>query len=153
LTANYFQENFDSPGEEVVLEVELNHSILITKCKNTIIKVNGKANAITIDSSQKTSIIIESLVSSIDVIKCPSFALQVLGSLPTVLLDQVDGATIYLSRDSLDTEFLTSKCSAVNIYLPPVKEDDDYKECNVPEQFRSVIKSGGLVTEIVEHSG
>lgn len=137
----------------MVLEVELNHSILITKCKNTIIKVNGKANAITIDSSQKTSIIIESLVSSIDVIKCPSFALQVLGSLPTVLLDQVDGATIYLSRDSLDTEFLTSKCSAVNIYLPPVKEDDDYKECNVPEQFRSVIKSGGLVTEIVEHSG
>ena len=70
-----------------------------------------------------------------------------------MLLDQVDGATVYLSKDSQDTEFLTSKCTAVNIYLPPVKEDDDYKECNVPEQLRSIIKDGKLVTEIVEHSG
>jgi adenylyl cyclase-associated protein len=134
--------------------VEINQSILITKCKNTIIRVIGKGNAISIDSSTKTSLVIDSLVSSVDVIKCPSFALQVLETLPTVLLDQVDGATIYLSKDSLATEVFTSKCSNVNIYLPPaVESEDDYSENNVPEQLRSYIKDGKLVTEIVEHKG
>jgi adenylyl cyclase-associated protein len=148
------QENFDSPGQPLEVHVETNHSILITKCKNTIIRVIGKGNAITIDSSVKTSIVIDSLVSSVDVIKCPSFALQVLETLPTVLLDQVDGATIYLSKDSLATEVFTSKCSSVNIYLPPVTDaEDDYSENAVPEQLRSYIKDGKLVTEIVEHRG
>jgi adenylyl cyclase-associated protein len=136
------------------VDVELHHSLLITKCRNTTIRVNGKANAISIDSSSKLSIIIDSLVSSVDVIKCPSFALQILETVPTVLLDQVDGAMIYLSKDSLDTEVLTSKCTAVNVYFPPSGADeDDYKENNVPEQFRSFIKDGQLVTEIMVHSG
>jgi adenylyl cyclase-associated protein len=128
-------------------------SILISRCKDTTIRINGKANAISIDSSFKTSLVIDSLVSSVDVIKCPGFALQVLGTLPTVLLDQVDGATIYLSKDSLNTEIFTSKSTSVNIYVPPVREDDDFTECNVPEQFRSYIKNGKLVSEIVEHKG
>jgi len=94
------------------------------------------------------------LVSAVDVIKCPGFALQVLGTLPTVLLDQVDGATVYLNKDSLSTEIFTSKCSSVDVYVPPVKGDEeDYTECNVPEQFRSYIKDGKLVTKIVEHKG
>jgi adenylyl cyclase-associated protein len=138
----------------VEIDAQLQHSVLISRCKDTTIRINGKANAISIDSSTKTSIVIDSLVSAVDVIKCPSFALQVLGTLPTVLLDQVDGATIYLSKDSLNTEIFTSKSTSINIYLPPVKSDeDDYTEANVPEQFRSYIKNGKLVTEIVEHKG
>ena len=137
----------------VEIEAERHHSVLISRCKNTNIRINGKANAISIDNSPKTSVILDSLVSSIDVIKCPNFALQILDTLPTILLDQVDGATVYLSKDSLNTEILTSKCTAVNVYLPPKEEDGDYAECSVPEQFRSYVKDGKLVTEIVEHSG
>src|SRR5215469_5933161 len=138
LTKNH-QENFEDHSTPVEITAELNHSILITRCKNTTIRVNGKGNAISIDNSPKTSIIIDSLVSSVDVIKCPTFALQVLETVPTVLLDQVDGATVYLSKDSLNTEILTSKCTSVNIYLPPETEDEDYKEESIPEQFRSYV--------------
>lgn len=88
-----------------------------------------------------------------DVIKCPSFAVQILEKVPTILLDQVDGASVYLSKDSLNTEIFTSKCTSVNVNLPPVKEEDDYVESPVPEQFRSYVKDGKLVTEIVEHAG
>ena len=90
------------------------------------------------------------MVSSIDVIKCPRFALQVVGTLPTLLLDQVDGATVYLGKDSLNTEVLSSKSSSVNINLPV---DDDYVENPVPEQIRTYIKDGKLVNEIVAHAG
>jgi adenylyl cyclase-associated protein len=134
------QDNFDSPSETIEIDAEINHSILISRCKNTTIRINGKANALIIDS----------LVSSVDVIKCPNFALQVLGTLPTILLDQVDGATVYLSKDSLATEVFTSKCSSININLPT---EDDYAENPLPEQIRSYIKDGKLVSEIVEHAG
>jgi adenylyl cyclase-associated protein len=144
------QDNFDSPGETLEIDAEINHSVLISRCKNTTIRINGKANALSLDNSSRTSLIIDSLVSSVDVIKCPNFALQVLGTLPTILLDQVDGATIYLSKDSLATEVFTSKCSSVNINLPT---EDDYTENALPEQIRSYIKDGKVVNEIVEHAG
>ncbi|KAE9968586.1 hypothetical protein BLS_002350 [Venturia inaequalis] len=146
-------ENFDSPPSPVVIEAEINQSILITKCNGLTLEIKGKGNAISIDNSPKTSLIIDSLVSSVDVIKCPSFAVQIMKKVPTILLDQVDGAQIYLSKDSLATEVFTSKCSSVNINLPPASEEDDYKEEPIPEQFRSYIKDGKLYTEIVEHSG
>ena len=38
--------------------------------------------------------------------------------MPTVLLDQVDGAAVYLGAGSLATEVLTSKCTAVSICIP-----------------------------------
>ncbi|KAF1949555.1 hypothetical protein CC80DRAFT_497441 [Byssothecium circinans] len=144
-------EHFDSPSEMVEIDAEMNHSILISRCKNTTIRINGKGNAISIDNAERTSIVIDSLVSSVDVIKCPKFALQVIDTLPTLLLDQVDGATVYLSKNSLNTEIFTSKCSNVNINLPTA--DDDFAENAVPEQIRTLVKDGQLVSEIVEHAG
>lgn len=74
-------ENFENTGSEVIeIKAELNHSILISKCNKCVIQVKGKANAISIDNCVNLSILIESLVSSIDVIKSPKFALQVDGS-------------------------------------------------------------------------
>ena len=147
------QENFDSPQGPIEVEVAHSQSILITGCKNTTIRLIGKANAVSLDNCSRTNLVIDSLISSVDVIKSPNFALQVLGSLPTVLLDQVDGASIYLSKDSLHTEIFTSKSTSVNINLPPKSENDDYKEVPLPEQFRTFIRDGQLVSEIVEHSG
>jgi len=57
---------------------------------------------------------------------------------------------VYLSKDSLNTEVFTSKCSSVNINLP---SEDDYVENPLPEQLRSFIKDGKVFSEIVEHAG
>ncbi|KAK5118758.1 hypothetical protein LTR85_007964 [Meristemomyces frigidus] len=146
-------ENWDAPSQPITVEVSLTQSLLITKCKNTTIILKGKANAISIDNSPRTQIVVETLVSSVDVIKSPNFAIQVTGALPTIMLDQVDGASIYLGKESLATEVFTSKCSSVNIVLPPEKEEDDSVECPLPEQIRTFVKGGKLVSEIVEHAG
>ncbi|KAL9092153.1 MAG: hypothetical protein Q9165_004586 [Trypethelium subeluteriae] len=146
-------ENFENEQQPIEIEAQIQHSILITKCKNTTLRITGKFNAVSIDNSPGLSLIVDSVVSSVDVIRCGKFALQVLGSLPTVLLDQVDGATVYLSPESLNTEILTSKCTAVNINVPPEADEDDYRECPLPEQIRSYVKNGKMVSEIVEHAG
>ncbi|SMQ54461.1 unnamed protein product [Zymoseptoria tritici ST99CH_3D7] len=147
-------ENFDSPSQPITIDVSLSQSILITACKNTTIILKGKANAISIDNSPRLQILVETLVSSVDVIKSPNFAIQITGAVPTILLDQVDGASLYLSKESLACEVFTSKCSSVNLVLPPESEEaDDSKECPLPEQIRTYIKGGKLVSEIVEHAG
>ncbi|KAL3480303.1 adenylate cyclase associated N terminal-domain-containing protein [Aspergillus californicus] len=152
--SKWFVENFDNPGEIVEIPAKQNQSILISRCNKTIIKVSGKANAIAMDNCQGLSLIVDSLVSSLDAVKCSKFALQIDGFAPTLLLDQVDGATIYLSQHSLETEVFSSKCTAVNILLPPKEgTDEDTKECPLPEQIKTYIKDGVLYNEIVAHAG
>ncbi len=138
------------------ISAEINQVVRISRCRDTTIQISGKANAISIDNSPRVSLIIDSLVSSVDVIKSSSFALQVLGMLPTIMLDQVDGAMIYLGPSSLSTEVFTSKCSGVNVNIPSNANGDeieDYAECPLPEQIKSYIKDGKVVSEIVEHAG
>ncbi|KAF2763697.1 hypothetical protein EJ03DRAFT_58441 [Teratosphaeria nubilosa] len=146
-------ENWDSPSMPIELEVSLTQSLLISRCKNTTIILKGKANAVSIDNSPRLQILVGTLVSSVDVIKSPNFAVQVTGSLPTIMLDQVDGASVYLGKESLATEVFTSKCTSINIVLPPETEEDDSRECPLPEQIRTYIKDGRLISEIVEHAG
>jgi len=102
---------------------------------------------------EKTNVVLESLVSSIDVIKSKSFAFQILGVVPTIQVDQCDGGTLYVSKASLGIEVFTSKSTAFNVYMPGKTEDDDYVESPIPEQFKTTIKNGKLVSEIVEHMG
>jgi adenylyl cyclase-associated protein len=146
-------ENFDSPSAPIEVDVTISQSILISRCKNTTIIFRGKANALSVNDSSRTQILVDTLVSAVDVIKSPNFAIQITGSAPTILLDQVDGASIYLGKSSLSTEVFTSKCSSVNIVMPPVKEENDGVEVPLPEQIRTYVKDGKLVSEIVEHSG
>ena len=146
-------EHYDNPGRILEIEATISHSILISRCAKTTVRVIGKANAISLDNCKQCSLVIDSLVSAVDVIKSPKFEMQVLGTLPTIMLDQVDGAAIYLGNQSLGTEVFTSLCTGVNINLPGQTEDDDYVERPLPEQVKSVIRDGLVVSEIVEHSG
>lgn len=142
----------DTKNDIVTINAEPQQSILISRCNKAVIQVQGKANAISVDNCTGLSIILESLISSLDVIKCPKLAVQIDGKVPTILLDQVDGAQIYLSEDSLGTEVFSSKCSAINVVVPPKEETGDSKELAFPDQLRSVIVDGKLVTEVVEHA-
>ncbi|KAI0997800.1 Adenylyl cyclase-associated protein [Podosphaera aphanis] len=148
-------ENFENEPQPIKIDALISHSIIISRCSKTTIIVQGKANAISVDNSPRLSLIIDSLVSSVDVIKSSSFAIQVLGSLPTILMDSVDGAQIYLGKDSLATEIFSSKSTGINLnILDSSKEEEDYKEVPVPEQIRTWIdEKGNVKSEIVEHSG
>jgi len=127
-------------------------SVLISKCNQATIILKGKANAVTVEASQRLSLVVDNLVSQIDVIKASNFALQVLGHLPTLLLDQIDGGQVYLSKESISTRIFTSKSSSINVN---VLKDDDYVEIPIPYQICSQYdeKTGAIVNEIVEHAG
>ena len=103
----------------------------------------------------KTSILLDSTVSALSITSSPSFTVQILGTVPTILVDSTDGGQIYLSKESLQAELITAKTSAINISLPKEGgEEGEYVERAVPEQMKTLIgKDGKLRTEIVEHTG
>lgn len=148
------QENFEKEPQPIEIEASISHSILISKCTNTTVIIKGKANAVTIENTNRLSLVLDSLVSSVDAVKSQNFALQVLGSVPTVLMDQIDGAQVYFSKESTSTRIFHSKSAGINLNVI-TGPDDDYKELPLPAQICSYYdeEKGDLVDEIVSHAG
>ena len=142
-------ENFDDPKDFVEITASINQFILISRCNKTRIRINGKANQITLNDCSSTALVVDSLISNIDVIHCQNFEFQVLGVIPAVQLDQVDGSSIYLSKESLGTEIVTTLCTGVNVVIPGKSDDDDFVEKPVPVQMKHVIERGELISSIV----
>lgn len=148
------QENYEKEPQPIEIDATLTQSILISRCNNTTIIVRGKANQVTVENSTRLSLVVDSLVSTVDVVKANNFALQVMGIIPTVMLDQVDGGQIYFSKESSSTQVFTSKSAGINLNIIS-GPDDDYKEVPLPSQICSYFDEakGELVNEIVAHAG
>lgn len=147
-------ENFEKEANPIEIEASLSHSILISRCNNATIVVKGKANAVTIDNTNRLNLIVDTLVSSVDVVKSQNFALQVMGTIPTVMMDSVDGAQVYFSKESTSTKIIHSKSAGINLNVIS-GPDDDYVEVPLPGQITSYYdpEKKALVDEIVSHAG
>ncbi|KAH7327863.1 adenylate cyclase associated N terminal-domain-containing protein [Stachybotrys elegans] len=147
-------ENYEKEPQPLEIEVSLSHSVLISRCNHTTILIKGKANQVTIENSTRLSLMVDTLVSSVDVVKAQNFELQVNGSIPTVMLDQVDGAQIYFSKESTSAKVYTSKSTGVNLNVIS-GPDDDYKEVPLPSQICSYYDEAkdDVINEIVAHAG
>ena len=97
--------------------------------------------------------VVENVLASLDIVNCKSVQTQILGKSPTAIIDKTDGLQLFLSRECMDIEVFTAKSSEMNISIPGKTESDDFVEIPVPEQLKSVIKSGKLETSVVEHKG
>lgn len=102
----------------------------------------------------KTSVLVESVVSTVSVTNSPSFTLQITGNAPTIQLDSTDSGQIFLSKDCLGVEITTAKCSSINVNLPVEGEEDGvFEEKAMPEMLMTKVVGGKLETTVVEHVG
>lgn len=132
----------------VISETEMNQVVYIYKCEGSTVQVKGKVNSIVMDSCKKSSLVFDSVVSSIEFVNCQSVQMQVLNKVPTVSIDKTDGCQIYLNQSSLDVSIVSAKSSEMNILVP--KADGDYVEYPIPEQFKTTYNGKGLTTVISE---
>ena len=135
----------------VVDQTDLKHTVYIYQCKECTITVKGKVNSILIDSCNRVGLLFDDVLSTVEFINSANVQMQVFGRVPTVTIEKTDGCQVYLSKNSLDTEIVSSKSSAMNI-LVPNEHDDDFSEQPVPEQFKTVVnqKNRKLVTIATE---
>jgi len=113
--------------------------------------VKGKVNAVTLDSCEKSGVVFDTSVASLEVVNSKGVKAQVLQSVPSIQIDNSAGVTIFLSKESLATEVYTSKSTEVNLNVP--KGDDDTHETPIPYQFISKYHNGKWHTHAVEHVG
>ncbi|XP_025992010.1 adenylyl cyclase-associated protein 1 isoform X3 [Solenopsis invicta] len=131
--------------------VEMNNVIYMFRCQDSTLTIKGKINSVVMDSCRKSSVVFDSLVSSIEFVNCQSVQMQVLGKVPTISIDKTDGCQMYLSTESMGVELITSKSSEMNVMVP--KANGDYSEYPVPEQFKTTINQNGLSTMAVDSLG
>nr|XP_031830881.1 adenylyl cyclase-associated protein 1 isoform X1 [Nomia melanderi] len=135
----------------LVENVEMNNVIYMFRCQDCTLVIKGKVNSIVMDSCRKSSIVFDSVVSSIEFVNCQSAQMQVLGKVPTISIDKTDGCQMYLSSESMDVELISSKSSEMNVMVP--KGNGDYAEYPVPEQFKTTVSPKGLNTIAVDSLG
>lgn len=132
-------------NRNVVINVkDKKQTVYIYKCEDSVIVIKGKLNSITLDSCRKTSVVFDALVSQCETINCQRVEIQTLGEMPTLSIQKTDGCQVYLSEAAKNAEIVTSKSSEMNLLVP--KEDGDFMEFPVPEQFKTTYVDGKLVT-------
>ena len=152
LNGKKWQVEFQSGNRELVIDdANMKQTVYVYKCDNSTLQVKGKVNSITIDGCKKFAIVFETAVATLDLVNCQSVQVQVLNKVPTVSIDKTDGAQVYLSAESLDTQIVSAKSSEMNVLVPG--DDGDFKEVALPEQYQSVLKDGEWVTSPTDIAG
>ena len=70
-----------------------------------------------------------------------------LGKVPTISVDKTDGCQMFLNKESVEAEIVTAKSSEMNVMIP---SGEDFVEMPIPEQFKTLIQGGKLVTSATE---
>ncbi|KAA3680860.1 adenylyl cyclase-associated protein [Paragonimus westermani] len=136
-------ENFQNQHLHVT-ETEPKQTVYIYKCVGCTVEIKGKINSIMVDNCKKTGVVFDDVISALDVVNCQSVQTQCLGKLQTVNVDKTDGCQIYLSAASKFADVITAKSSEINMLIP--KEDGEFDEYAVPEQFKTKFTGKGLHT-------
>jgi len=145
-------ENFVDKKDIVISETESRHTVYIFGLVNCTVQIKGKVNSVAVDGCKRTAVVLENAISGVEVVNGTSVEIQITGTAPSVAIDKTSGIQLYLSKDSVNAEIVTSKSSEMNV-LVPVEGQDDLVELPIPEQYKTWVKGGKLVTETVQHSG
>jgi adenylyl cyclase-associated protein len=73
-------------------------------------------NALILGNCEGTGLVLDTLVSGIELSKAKKIQLQILNKAPMINVDHVDQLTIYLSKTCLDVEIVTTCVTGVNVY-------------------------------------
>jgi len=150
LEGNKWTVEFQEGNKQVnITETEPRQTVYIYKCNNSVVRITGKVNAITLDGCTKTSVVFDTVVASFEVVNCKSVEVQVQQAVPSVAIDKTSGIQLYLAETSLHTEIVSSKSDSMNVLLPDAVNGFDEKP--IPEQYKTVVKNRALVTEINSH--
>jgi len=162
----WFVENFDEDtgadkkdgnGVVQVEKANLKSNVFLTMCDNTFVQIQPKVKAVTIDNCMKCTVYVTEVVSTIEIVNCKSVKVIVMpgGKVPSFAVDKCESPLIILSRSAFEAnpDIYSSNVTAMNVEIPGATDDDNNRECPVPEQFITKIDpaTGNATTTATEH--
>jgi len=149
LEGNKWVVEYQVGNRNIVIEnPETKHTVYIYRCKQSTIVIKGKVNSIIFDECEKSGLVFENVIASVEIVNCKSVEVQVTGKVPSFAIDKTSGIQLYLSQASLDSEIVTAKSDQMNVLIP---NGDDLTELPIPEQYKTVVSNGKLVTHTSSH--
>jgi len=148
----FFVENLTGKTDVIIKITEPKQSVFISKVTNSVITVQGKCTAISVENATGSGIIFDDVVATVEVINSKKVQLQANGSVHQISLDKTHGASVFLQTAAgQSASIATSLTSEVNVVTPGKTENDDSIEHAIPEQFISKFVKGKLITGPSEH--
>jgi len=154
----YYVEFQQTKGAQIHVPAEggkpltIAHEVYIYACKDVAVFLDAKCKGVRMDKCSNVTVIIESVLSGVEVVNSKRIKMQVKQSMPSVAIDKTDGIVVGLSWPARDAQIVTSKSSEMNVTFP-VSEDADaeWVEMPIPEQFvTKVTKENKLLSSVSE---
>lgn len=136
--------------------LNMTQEVYIYACSDVVIFVDSKCKGVRIDRCRNVTVVVQSLLSGVEVVNSFKMKMQVNGQVPSVAIDKTDGIVVGLSWDSRDAQIVTSKSSEMNVTFPVSADADaEWVEMPIPEQFVTKITGpkslSSSVSELYSH--
>ena len=143
--SNWVVENYvNHPGMLKLENCDMKQIVYISKCVNTTVYVDCKVKSIILDGCKRVNLIVNSVISSVELVNCERCKVHSVNELPSLAIDKCSGIAITLSPQSINCAFTSSKSSEMNVSVPVGNPDDgDYKEMPIPEQYVHTVTGTG----------
>jgi len=126
---------------------EKSHTVFVYKCKDATVVIKGKINSVAIDSCTNTQVVMDTVISTVEVSNGKKVKFQITAACPMASVDKTDSCSIYLMSDKAKKmQLMTSKHS--DIQLTYMKGEDPVEK-PIPEQFVHTVESGGVIKSVV----
>jgi len=120
--------------------------VYLYNCDGVTLKINGKFKSLILDKCTKCNVVLDTLISSTDIVNSKKIQLQVNGVCPVFSIDKTVGVLVWLSKESVAvSSFTTSLSSEMNVTFP---DGEDMKELPIPEQFVHKLQNSVLKSEV-----
>jgi len=145
----WFVQNFDGDHNVTLEEADKQHVVRITDCRNCTVKIAARVKAVAIDNCERITIQTNDVISAIECMNSDRVKVQTTGKVNLFCIDKCDGCNIWLNKESIGAEIVTSKSSEMNVTIPDDKGDEyDTIEIPIPEQFKNTINGRKIKTEV-----
>lgn len=124
-----------------------------------VLRVSRKINSMTIDKCVNTSVVVDDVISSIELVNSKNITIQLNGVAASIVVDSTDEVKIYITDKGAEKlEVFSSKSGNIVLYKPCKNKDPDtgeeydgHLELPVPGTVRSVIVKDNLDNTFVKH--
>jgi len=126
---------------------EKSHTVFVYKCKDATVVIKGKINSVAIDSCTNTQVVMDTVISTVEVSNGKKIKFQITAACPMASVDKTDSCAIYLMSDKAKKmQLMTSKHS--DIQLTYMKGEDPIEK-PIPEQFVHIVEASGAIKSTV----
>ncbi|GFR30967.1 adenylyl cyclase-associated protein [Trichonephila clavata] len=127
---------------------DMSQSLAMFKCENVSLQVVSKVNNVVIDTCKGSYVVLNGVISSVEIIRCNRLEVRLHGNVPLINMDNCDSVQVFVSNESRSVEVITSKSTSCNVCL--LEDDGEYKELPVPEQIKTTVSGNKLVSSVIE---